>query len=402
LPTKARDFYFNMTTTQLVSFLNLFVVLNLILLFLFLAIRKNNATTNILLGTVILIPGFNFISNLFVEYHLITEYYIFYILQSVKFLWGPLLYFYVLMMLGKEIRFDWKFYTHFIPFIVELWFNIFLLLDKPRMYLFFDNMVNHNLPIYYHFTLAMLIQIVFYLVYLIVTIYRHSKAAQEFFSEGDKTKYQWLRELLTIMMIFDVITIILYIFIPQFQMDMIFIPLQYCLFYSFVVYKSLSYSAVFSKAQYIHYKQEIKPLLDYKVIKEKEEGLSIYGTLDYELIDKYYQTLLSYVEKENPYLNPDLTLKVLSDQVGIPVHYLSAVLNQKMGKSFFDCINSYRIEYVKQLLFQGLDKKYSLEAIGYEAGFNSKSAFYRAFKKYTNLTPTDYLKKHTIEETNSN
>jgi AraC-like DNA-binding protein len=78
----------------------------------------------------------------------------------------------------------------------------------------------------------------------------------------------------------------------------------------------------------------------------------------------------------------------LSNALGIPKYLLTEVLNVAMGKNFFRLVNEYRVEAVKKMLMK--KKEYSIEAIGYECGFNSKSSFFTVFKNITGLTPLQY------------
>ena len=121
--------------------------------------------------------------------------------------------------------------------------------------------------------------------------------------------------------------------------------------------------------------------------------------------EKYKKTLLSesrkemyrkkiehYMESAKPYLDPSISLHELADELSIPPHHLSQVINSEFKKNFFDFINFYRINESKKIL-SGFDsnKKTILEIL-YESGFNSKSVFNSAFKKHTGLTPTQYRK----------
>jgi AraC-like DNA-binding protein len=99
--------------------------------------------------------------------------------------------------------------------------------------------------------------------------------------------------------------------------------------------------------------------------------------------------ILTFFDKEKPYLNPDLNLQRLSEQLDIPKHHLTEVLNTEIGKNFFQFVNAYRIESVKQALAEK-NNLYSIEAIGYDCGFSSKSSFFTVFKKATGLTPMQY------------
>ena len=72
---------------------------------------------------------------------------------------------------------------------------------------------------------------------------------------------------------------------------------------------------------------------------------------------------------------------------------ISQVLNQDLNQSFSDFVNKYRVEEVKKLMADGKHEKFTLVALAKQCGFNSKTSFYRVFKKETNKTPADYLKE---------
>lgn len=96
------------------------------------------------------------------------------------------------------------------------------------------------------------------------------------------------------------------------------------------------------------------------------------------------------MEGEEIYRNPNLKLPDVAEKLNIIPHQLSQLVNDNLGKSFSTFINEYRIEAAKKMLVT--HSEYSLDAIGYEAGFNSKSTFYAAFKKITGTTPAKYKK----------
>jgi AraC-like DNA-binding protein len=100
--------------------------------------------------------------------------------------------------------------------------------------------------------------------------------------------------------------------------------------------------------------------------------------------------LLDYFENEKPYLNNILSLKELADELGIPVNQLSHIINERIGKNFFDFVNTYRVEEFKSRASHPDFQNYTLISIAYDSGFNSKATFNRVFKKYTGQTPSNY------------
>lgn len=100
--------------------------------------------------------------------------------------------------------------------------------------------------------------------------------------------------------------------------------------------------------------------------------------------------LLDYMEEHRPYLKPQLRIKELSELTGISSHHISQVINESFQQNFYEFVNAYRVKAAKRILKDPGYKNYTLTAIGFEVGFNSKSAFYSAFKKSTGSTPAKF------------
>jgi len=116
------------------------------------------------------------------------------------------------------------------------------------------------------------------------------------------------------------------------------------------------------------------------------------STLQEKQKDKFTEKLLAFVKTEKPYQESELTIADLAERVNIPTHYLSQTINEKLNCTFLDFINEYRVEEAKLKLRDENYENYTIIAIAYEAGFNSKTAFYTAFKKFTGTTPSQYRK----------
>lgn len=102
--------------------------------------------------------------------------------------------------------------------------------------------------------------------------------------------------------------------------------------------------------------------------------------------------LLTYMSDEKAYLNSDLRLADVAASLGYTVHEVSQVLNFQMKQPFADFVNSYRVEEIKRRIKQGDTHKFTLTATAQQCGFSAKSSFQRAFKKATQMTPSDYSK----------
>jgi len=114
------------------------------------------------------------------------------------------------------------------------------------------------------------------------------------------------------------------------------------------------------------------------------------------LRDEYRERLLRHMEEKKPFLNPLLSLADLATQVRIPAHHLSQLLNACFCQNFFDFVNSYRVRESQRLLVSESRKAKTILDILYETGFNSKSVFNTAFRKYAGMTPSEF--KRAAEE----
>ena len=101
------------------------------------------------------------------------------------------------------------------------------------------------------------------------------------------------------------------------------------------------------------------------------------------------------MDKENFYLDPDLTILSLSEKTGLPHYLISKAINRIKECNFHTYINKYRVEEVKKLLTDPENsKRFTLLALALDSGFKSKSAFNDIFKKFTGLTPTEFKKEN--------
>lgn len=112
--------------------------------------------------------------------------------------------------------------------------------------------------------------------------------------------------------------------------------------------------------------------------------------LDAERMQQYIQRLKSLMDNEKLYLEPDLTLPALAERVDCSVNHLSQVVNSGFNMSFFDFLNSYRVQEAKLILSGDDDQPKSILDVSFAVGFNSNSAFYAAFKKATGVTPAQF------------
>ncbi|MCE7992211.1 MAG: helix-turn-helix domain-containing protein [Roseivirga sp.] len=124
--------------------------------------------------------------------------------------------------------------------------------------------------------------------------------------------------------------------------------------------------------------------LHIKVIKSQKDSGSADPTINTEV-----SLIISEMENRHLYRDPALTRTTLTDLTGISPNRISELINGHFGINFSEWINTYRINEARELLVADNDGM-TVKEIYYQVGFNSKSAFYGAFKKTTGLTPSGY------------
>ena len=204
-------------------------------------------------------------------------------------------------------------------------------------------------------------------------------------SKAERLNYRWLKSLLIISIGVYLAVLISNTFSLMDEEWLIYFKIESMLnsiFTLAIVYSSLRFP-VFS----IHG--------DFTELSEESKKKYLNSSLSNSESDQIWDEIKEVMEQEKPFLNSEYRLNDLASKVNKTVHHVSQTINEKEGKNFSDFINSYRVQTAKDLLSSGRTKEVTILAVSYEAGFNSKTAFYNAFKKETGLTPTAFLKSHT-------
>lgn len=132
----------------------------------------------------------------------------------------------------------------------------------------------------------------------------------------------------------------------------------------------------------------LKSLLQPELFRDVDRRLLRFDTTPDALSEMELSRVLQFVDAKKPYLDSDLSLSDLADQVALTPRELSALLNRSLGLHFFDFVNGRRVEHAKALLLA--TPKLSVMQVSQDSGFNSKSSFNTAFKKHAELTPSAF------------
>jgi len=164
----------------------------------------------------------------------------------------------------------------------------------------------------------------------------------------------------------------------------------YTILIYFIVYKTLRRPEVFSGILTLNVNVPVKQVVKTKENKYQKSGLSQQDVIN------IYERVQEHIIKNKSFIDPELNLPMLAEQLNLSAHQLSQVINHGKDSNFYDFVNAYRIDEVKKQLCAPNSKNRSIITIAFDAGFNSKATFNRIFKSVTKQTPSAYRKSNCV------
>jgi len=382
---------------QIFSLLIVFV--SLILAAFLLTMRSANYLSNVLLAMFLIVGAID-ADSIFLRNYIYPNYpALGLFLNSSVFFKLPLLYLYLFAVTFSDFKLKWKHLWHGVPFIIDILIFIprFYSQDIAGQLAYFElsDSTPHRLIEVQISYLLIHAQIAVYLVLNFLLVNKYRRLLLENFSNASLFNYKWLFHFL---IIFSAMTIMatlknLFLFFGSEEayfytmVTTAFIALGYIVW---MVLKAMRYPELF---------RGIDSKLQLVTTMVKDEGDAESDRLTENVdrpvkFDEKVHFVNRYMTKNEPFLDPSLTIYDLSKQIEMPAKDLSLLINHELNQHFFDFVNGFRIRKAMEILADPDKKDLTVLEILYDVGFNSKSSFNTAFKKYTQLTPTEYRKKH--------
>lgn len=365
---------------------NLLAAFNSIGLFALLFFRKKNSISNIALSTILVIPGIYCISSLLIISGKQTGDfpYIFFFAQSIAAFFPTAVYLFTFTLLGKKTPgLNPVLITSIIVAIIPIYYFIqFTHLSVLEKDLFFERLNLGQYPnsielynvIFYSFQ-----QLIF--IWLMKVCYNFKRKSKNVLSNITETKVDYLLLLLWIFFGANLILLIVSLLFDVLIVEYIIVPITFIIIHISTLTISFKNSAILTKEEFEdNFSKNNRVTLDNTSLKKKK-------TLSDNELSRIKEKIVN--ELQTIYKNKDISLVKMSELLDIPTYKLSAAINEKMNTTFYDLINSKRIDASLDLLKN--NKQFTIEAIALDVGFKSKSAFYRAFKKYKGTTPTNFI-----------
>ena len=308
---------------------------------------------------------------------------------------GPLLYFYVRSFRETITwRKAWPHLIIFIPYALLAWWSyVNVGLKYPRTIHVPPEVAHH--PSSY---IPVTVRFVQRLVYYFLTrreLNTHQRSIRNLFSDISRINLNWVRWLNNSILIILFAIIILYIMILRYP-EHIGLWLLICgcmvtIYIYLAAWRGVSQPTIWQVQPGID-----KAAVETLIAEAEPTPAPVIPTrprragLSEAKINDITTRIITLMEADKVYQNPELTLQQLASTLQLSVHNLSQAINDGLQKSFYDLVNGYRVEEAKRLLINDKDINYTILAIGFGAGFNSKTTFNTVFKKFTGLTPSDY------------
>lgn len=229
--------------------------------------------------------------------------------------------------------------------------------------------------------LAILIfyQAFFYLVLSYIQTRKHRVRLNRFESSLQGRNLKWFEYIL--MQVFIICTTALISNLLGHEAPGIFMNIANLVVVFIVAYQSIGQKEIYN----INNNSEAD--LDY--LEERPERRKLMPDSELAMLKHELENVMT---TRKPYLDSNINLVKMAEMLDISAHQLSYIINTGFNVSFFQFINQYRVERAKKLLLQN-SNNFTILAIAFESGFNSKTAFNSTFKKITGQTPTQFISR---------
>lgn len=300
--------------------------------------------------------------------------------SSSFLLFNPALFIYIRSLVEKRFQLKWTMLLHLLPFVFTETL-VYVTKTKFTFQGFFH--IDSGFPFRMVIAIATIVSWLVYLTYSLILLHKYRTNLHNEKSNIDKGQnLSWLMFVTIFYVVYSILA-----GIQGFVFVFVGVGADALSYYNYSILLLLIYIISF----YGLYQKQIE--LQTEPENQQETIAYKHSILSTEAKQAIKQKILAYFENENAYLNPNLNMDLLSEEINYPKYQITEVLNTEIGKNFFQFVNSYRIESVKKMLLEP-KLKYSIEAIGYECGFNSKSSFYTVFKNLTGKTPASFRQLH--------
>lgn len=305
--------------------------------------------------------------------------------EASIFVHGPIIYSYSLALTKFNYRLSLKTAVHALPFLIA-----FVVLAIPVVVEKEVSIIWRNVLLVFKMT-----SLLIYLILVLQMLLAHKRRIEDLFSNDQDKQLTWLFVIVLGILSIWVIAVLSLglermtdMEIPQY--GGLLVNVASSLFIFLIGYFGIRQPSLF-----------VDPLIKERRINGGEKQVKLKyekSGIDTQRAIEIHKRAIDHMKKEQPYLNPELTLYSLAEQLDIMPNHLSQSINSIEQKNFFDFVNWYRIEEVKKRLKKNQQEQLTLLGIALDCGFNSKASFNRIFKSKVKMTPSEYVKRNNLQQ----
>ena len=298
---------------------------------------------------------------------------------------GPLLYFYLIALTGKDFRWQSKYLVHFIPLGMALMYAILIYASVyPQATAQLQDEAARKLHYHTVKEIEDWLIVVSILSYLFLGYRKFVVFQQKVKDNTADSAYptlSWLRNILILSVIL-LMFLLINMGISRLTTLEIHSELHWQLYF---IYQA----GIVYYLSFMAYRQKM-PILEqiYPV-----ENITAENKTSAPETQALANRLQHVIQQQKIYLEPSLNIRQVAEQLEVNPSTLSQVINAYYGRSFREYINDFRIEDMKSKLLDP-QKNASILSLALESGFNSEASFYRVFKNSTGLTPKGFIQQN--------
>ena len=304
------------------------------------------------------------------------------------FLYGPLIYLFAQQFLFRR-AFRVGDILHFLPFIIVM-IGLIIANQFTEPPLLFQPLFS-SVPR----LVLELISISLYHFFTWKCWLRYQSQLRNSYSDIKKSQLKWLKQFIIIsLVVCSFITIIIFLMFQwyPYNQNIRFGFISLTVFIYWISYCAWNQPQIFSVVRGFADETKDTPVVPSLTFYKRPQKYSN-SSLSKEEMRRLVTKLEQLMEQKKVYLDAEITIDKLAEYLHCSKHHLSQVLNAGLQKSFYDFINSNRVEEAKLMLTDSSRAEHKIASIAYDAGFNSLSTFNDVFKKLSGVTPSQYRKR---------